>query len=143
MHPYWHARRTNLQTQVLTDTARKALDAADLIALRDALGRLLAESFDIASALTSTFFVEDFLAMVLAQGKQALAVQTILRELGFGRHARPLLLAYEAAVANRPDMLGELEPEVQVAAKHMFDRLTGQAKKRKQRVRKAPKGEGV
>ena len=62
--------------------------------------------------------------MVLAQGKQATAVLDLLRELGFSRHARPLLLAFEAAVENRPDMLTELEPEVQRAAQLMFDRLS-------------------
>ena len=46
-----------------------------------------------------------------------------LRELGFAKQARPLLLAFEAAMNNRPDMLTELEPELQRAARLMFDRL--------------------
>jgi tetratricopeptide (TPR) repeat protein len=121
---YWHEKHADLQTRVFTNAAKLALDAANLPALREALSQLLAESVDIPSALASTHFVEGFLAEVLAQGKQAAAVLDLLRELGFARHARPLLLAFEAAVANRPDMLAELEPEVQRAALRMFERLS-------------------
>ena len=109
---------------MFTDAAHFALDAANLPALQETLSQLLAESVDIASALTSTHFVEGFLAVVLAQGKQATPVHDLLRELGFARHARPLLLAFEAALANRPEMLTELEPEVQRAAQLMFNRLS-------------------
>ena len=121
---HWHKRHADLQTRVLTNAAKLALDAENLPALQETLRQLLAESADIASALASTHFVEGFLAGVLAQGKQAAAVLDLLRELGFARHARPLLLAFEAAVANRPDMLTELEPEVQRAALRMFERLS-------------------
>ncbi|GAB7268534.1 hypothetical protein DZS_02680 [Dickeya ananatis] len=46
-----------------------------------------------------------------------------LRELGFEKHARPLLLAFEAINENRQEMLDALEPEVQGAAKRMWKRL--------------------
>ena len=119
-----HKLRTNAQTRALVSNVKLALDAADLLALHEALSQLLVKSVDIASALASTHFVEGFLAVVLAQGKQSTAVLDLLRELGFARHARPLLLAFEAAVENRPDMLTELEPEVQRAALLMFERLS-------------------
>jgi len=135
-HPYWRERRANLQTRLCTGAARQALAAGNLPALRDALGRLLTESADLASALVSKHFVEDFLAPMLTQGGQATAVLDMLRNLDYGKHARPLLLAFEAAVANRPDMLSELEPEVQRAARLMFDRLTGRTNKRKPAVKR-------
>jgi tetratricopeptide (TPR) repeat protein len=124
LNSYWHEKRVDLQTRVFANAAKLALDAANLPALQEALSQLLDESRDIATALASTHFVEAFLVEVLAQGKQAASVLDLLRELGFARHARPLLLAFEAAVANRPDMLTELEPEVQRAALRMFERLS-------------------
>ncbi|MDB5868328.1 MAG: hypothetical protein JWP96_660 [Polaromonas sp.] len=123
LHPYWQERRVNLQTRLCTDAARQALETDNLPALHAVLGQLLAESVDLASALVSKPFIEDFLAKVLAQGQQAAAVLDALRDLGYAKHARPLLLAFEAVMKNRPDMLGELEPEVQHAARLMFDRL--------------------
>lgn len=68
-------------------------------------------------------FVENFLAKVPRQGKQAVAVLEALRELGFAKLARPLLLAFEAAMDYRSYMLAELEPEVQRATRLMFDWL--------------------
>ena len=140
----WHELRSDTQTRELVSNAQFALETSNSPKLQDALSRLLSESVDIASALASTHFVEDFLAVVLAQGKQATPVLELLRELGFSRHARPLLLAFEAAAAKRPDMLTELEPEVQRAAQLMFERLsvpTGSAKTNKpaaKRQKKAP-----
>ncbi len=125
LHPYWKERRVNLQTQLCTSAASQALAIGNLPALRDALGKLLAESADLASALVSKQFVEDFLAPLLVQGEQAVVVLDMLRSLDYGKHARPLLLAFEAAVEDRSEMLSELEPEVQRAAQRMFKRLTG------------------
>ena len=122
-HPHWQERHANLQTRLCAEAARQALETGDLPALHAALAQLLTESVDLAAALVSKPFIEDFLAKVLAQGKQPAAVLEALRELGFAKHARPLLLAFEAAMNNRPDMLTELEPEVQRAAHLMFDRL--------------------
>lgn len=122
-HPYWQERHTNLQARLCSDSARQALETDDLPALHTALAQLLAESVDLAAALVSKPFIEDFLAKVLTQEKQAAVVLEALRELGFAKQARPLLLAFEAAMNNHPDMLAELEPEVQRAARLMFDRL--------------------
>ena len=122
---YWRERHASLQARLCTDAARQALETGKLPALHAALGQLLAESVDLAAALVSEPFIEGFLAKVVAQGQQAAAVLDALRELGYAKHARPLLLAFEAAMKNRPDMLGELEPEVQHAARLMFDRLKG------------------
>ena len=121
--PYWRERRTNLQARLCADTARRALETGNLPAMHAALDQLLAESVDLATTLVSKPFIEDFLAKILAQGQQAAAVLDALRDLGYARHARPLLLAFEAVMKNRSDMLGELEPEVQHAARLMFDRL--------------------
>ena len=120
----WREGRMDMQTRVLSNSAKRTMDARDWPALHNALSKLLAESVDIASALASTHFVEDFLAPALASHDQATVVLDLLRELSFARHARPLLLAFEAAVSKRPDMLTELEPEVQRAAQLMFERLT-------------------
>lgn len=122
-HPYWRERHANLQARLCADSARQALEAGDLPALHGALAQLLADSVDLAAALVSKPFIEDFLAKVLTQKKQAAALLEALRELGFAKQARPLLLAFEAAMNNRPDMLTELEPELQRAARLMFDRL--------------------
>ncbi len=73
--------------------------------------------------MVSEYFVEGFLALVLADC-HGTAVLAVLRELGFERHARPLLLALEAAIESRADKLAELEPEIRAAAQQMFERLT-------------------
>ncbi len=57
--------------------------------------------------------------------QQGTTLLAALRAQGYERYTRPLLLAFEAALTNRPDMLAELEPEVQTAAQRMFARLTG------------------
>ena len=93
--------------------------------MREALSRLLSESADLTIALVSNHFVEDFLAPVLRNKAQAQTLLATLRELGYEKHARPLLLACSAALEGRPDMLAELEPELQGAARLMFERLTG------------------
>ncbi len=136
LHPDRKEWRVNLQTRLCASAARQALTAGNLPALRDALGKLLAESADLASALVSKHFVEDFLAPLLEQGEQAATVLDMLRCLDYGKHARPLLLAFEAVVEDRSDMLSELEPEVQRAARRMFERLTGSQVKSKPPVKR-------
>ena len=138
----WREGRMDMQTRVLSNSAKRTMDARDWPALHNALSKLLAESVDIASALASTHFVEDFLASALVQDDHANAVLELLRELGFATHARPLLLAFEAAVSKRPDMLTELEPEVQRAAQLMFERLsvpTGSVKTNKPAAKRPKK----
>lgn len=119
-----------LQTRRHLGAARQALDDGNQHALHDALGRLIADHGVIAASLVSAHFVENFLATVLADGHMATVVLTTMRDLGYEKHARPLLLAFEAAIEDRPAMLAELEPEVQTAATRMFERLragTGEA----------------
>lgn len=116
----WHVE---LHTRLCTSNALQALEASNASALRDALNQLFTASTDLPSALVNGHFVESFLAVVLQQA-QATTVRDILVDLGITRHARPLLLAFEAAIENRPDMLRELEPEIQSAALQMYKRLT-------------------
>lgn len=131
LSPWWKQRRANLQTRICTDNARQALEADNQPALREAMRHLIAETTDIAAILVSTQFVESFLTPLLKNTQSAKAVFDAMRELGYEKHARPMLLAFEAAMTNRPDMLDELEPEIQGAAKHMFDRLSGKKPKKK------------
>ena len=58
---------------------------------------------------------------------QARAVLGLLRDLGYAEAAQPVLLALEAAVEGRRDMLDVLVPEVKKAALLMYERLTRQA----------------
>ncbi|MES9902835.1 MAG: hypothetical protein ABW168_09140, partial [Sedimenticola sp.] len=113
-----------LQSRLCREAVRQALDTRDPAALRDALSRLLDESPDIAASLVSKAFVEELLAPLLADEKKALAVLDTMRGLGYEKHARPMLLAFEAALHNLEEMLTELEPEIQVATTRMFKRLT-------------------
>jgi len=140
LHPYWRERRADLYTRLCATAALQALAAGSMSALRAALSRLLAEADDLAAALVSEHFIEGFLAPVLAGGLSAATLLELLRELGYEKHARPLLLAFEAAMEKRPDKLADIEPEIQGAAQHMYERLSGGAKKRATRRRKsAPK----
>lgn len=116
-------RRVEPPTRLGIAGAREVLDAGDTPILREALTRLLAETDDIAAALASEAFVEGFLAPALAVG-QGRTLLAVLRDLGYDRHARPLLLACEAVLEKRQDRLADLEPEVRGAAQHMFARLT-------------------
>lgn len=122
---YCQERYAQAQTRLQTQTARDALQANDLSSAREALRQLLAESVDLSAALASAHFVEEFLGPLLSQTEQAQAVLALLTELGYTQAARPLLLALEAAVDSRQDMLAVLEPEVKKAALRMFERLTG------------------
>ncbi|MDG4594750.1 MAG: tetratricopeptide repeat protein, partial [Candidatus Contendobacter sp.] len=113
-----------LKDHALVESVQRALRANDPTALREALRRLRAESTE-AGTWVDEALVEGVLAPALTKGTAARALLELLRELGFEPSARPLLLAFEAAIANRPQSLDELEPEVQGAAKRMFQRLTG------------------
>ncbi len=127
---WWQAQRDELHTRIATTAARRALESGTLPAMREALQRLLDESTDIAATLISVQFVEGFLVPLLAKSQDAKCVLDVMRELGYEKHARPLLLALEAAVLNRPEMLAELEPEVQLSTKIMFMRLSGKKRKK-------------
>lgn len=137
---WWKGIRANLQTRICTEAAWKSLESGNQTALREVLSRLLSESTDIAATLVSTQFVESFLAPLLKNARYAKTVLDAMRNLGYEKHARPMLLAFEAALANRSDMLTELEPEIQGAAKHMYERLVGKKPKKKRTTAKKIKG---
>ena len=125
-HPYCLGQLVDIQTQICTKKALEALYEGQETVLRDLLLGLQNDSADLSAAFASTHFVEEFLAPVLKQRQHAELVLGLLREMNAEKFARPLLIAFEAAVSNRPEMLVELEPELQRATKHMFDRLIAQ-----------------
>lgn len=124
MHPYWRSRYTEVQARLASTAAQQALATGNAGALAEALAHLATQAVDLAAALVSPAFIEDFLASSLKDAHQAETLLAALRAAGYDRHGRPLLLAYEAAMRNSPDILTELEPEVQVASQRLYDRLT-------------------
>ncbi len=136
---FWRKQRAVVQTRLSVADAHQALTAGNLTALRDVFSKMLAKSADLAFALVSKHFVEDFLATLFAQGEQSRIVLDTLRSLDYAKHARPLLLAFEAAVEDRSEMLSELEPEVQRAAQRMYERLTGRKAERKPPIKRPAK----
>lgn len=106
--------------------------------LRDTLTRLLTETEDIPAALVSEHFIEGFLAPALANTSNATTLLALLREMGFDKHARPLLLAFEAALEQRPERLTDLEPEIQGATRHMYERLTAKPQEGKGKMGRSP-----
>ncbi len=92
--------------------------------LAELLEVIAAESVDLPATLASSCFVEDLLGRALQDKQQAGLLLSVLRRQGFELHARPLLLAFEAAIEQRPEMLSELEPEVRNAAQRLYRRLT-------------------
>jgi tetratricopeptide (TPR) repeat protein len=125
MHPYWRIRYTEVQARLASTAAQQAMANGNAAALTETLTHLATRAaVDLAAALVSPAFIEEFLAPSLKDAHQAETLLTALRAAGYDRHARPLLLAYEAALNNSPDMLSELEPEVQGAARRLHDRLT-------------------
>lgn len=141
-HPRWGEKRANLQIRICAEAVQKALQSGNQADLRRALSRLLTESADIAVSLVSAQFIEQFLAPLLKNVQQAGTVLAAMRESGYEKYARPMLLAFEAAITHRPEMLSELEPEIQVAAKHMYDRLAGNKPKKKRAAVKKEKKAG-
>lgn len=125
MYPYWRSRYTDVQARLASTATQQALATGNAGALAEALAHLATQAVDLAAALVSPAFIEDFLATSLKDAHQAETLLAALRTEGYDRHARPLLLAYEAALRNNPDILTELEPEVQVASQRLYDRLTG------------------
>ncbi|MFM9970386.1 MAG: AAA family ATPase [Burkholderiales bacterium] len=127
------------QVQRCIGAARGALEDRDFAALRESLGKFLSESFDFPASVVSRHFVEDFLAPLLTHGERAKIVLNAMLSLSYAKCARPLLLALEAAVEGRSEMLSELEPEVQRAAQEMFLRLTGKLADKKQPLKRPGK----
>jgi len=141
--PLVREQHTNLQARICTNTVQRALETNNQPALLEALSRLLSESSDIATTLVSTQFVESFLSPLLKNVQHAKTVLDAMRDLGYEKHARPMLLAFETALSNRPDMLAELEPEIQGATKLMYERLLGEKPKKKRIAVKKTKSVGA
>ncbi|WPD74061.1 tetratricopeptide repeat protein [Dickeya fangzhongdai] len=123
LSPFWREACVSIQVMRYIEPTLRALEVDNWQAVSETLRRLLSETSDIAAALVSLGFVEDFLAVILSDHQKAAQLLSTLRELGFEKHARPLLLAFEAINENRQEMLDALEPEVQGAAKRMWKRL--------------------
>ncbi len=123
LYPSRQELRTETVARFCAQLAQPALDRQDEAALTQALSRLTQELPDPADALVTTAFVEGFLGEVLAQAPQGELLLRVLRAQGFDRYARPLLLAFDAALHQRADMLDELEPELQTATKILYQRI--------------------
>ena len=122
-YSYWQERHRRLVDQPLLDASQQALQLGNLSAVRESLNELLLRVEDISATLAGDAFIEDVLAPALADEHKALAVLGLLWGLGYDKHARPLLLAFEAAVEKRPEALEDLEPEVRAAARRLYQRL--------------------
>lgn len=121
---YWRNRRTDLAIRRSIAPLRQAPATENMTAMREAFAALIAGSDDdIAATLASKPIVEELLGQALADSRQATTLLGVMQELGFDKYARPLLLAYAAAVENRRDALDELEPEIRSASHRMYERL--------------------
>ena len=125
---YWQSQLDKLHARRSAIAATQALSIGSFADTRAALDKLLADAADLPTALASQAFVERFLAPLLANPTQAASVLGLLHGVGYDRHARPLLLAFEAAIDGKPELLDALEPETRNAAKRMYERLTKAAK---------------
>lgn len=119
----WRNRRSALEIRLRLRSSRQALADGDLQAVKDSLADILAQADDVPATLASPAFVQGLLGQALANPKHAAAMGEMLKELGLDKTARPLLLAYEAALENQEAALDALEPEVRLAAKLLYGQL--------------------
>ena len=126
---YWQSQLDKLHARRGTIAATRALSVGSFAEARAAMEKLLADAADLPAALASQAFVESFLAPLLANPTQAASVLGLLHGVGYDRHARPLLLAFEAAIDGKAELLDALEPETRNAAKRMYERLTKATKR--------------
>ena len=120
---FWQERQREPKIARLALSARDALTRGQEADLTLALDTLLTLADSPSSVFGSSGVVRELLAPVLAEGSRAGALLDAMRRQGWARHARPLLLAYEAALVQRPALLDELEPEVRSASKRLYARL--------------------
>ena len=128
-YPCLSAKHADLRASIYAAASRHAFASGDPAALRNALTCLIADPVDIAAVLVSRHVIEDFLAPALVNVRSIPMLLNEMRDLGYEKHARPLVLAFEAAMMDRADLLTELEPEIQAATIHMFGRLRSMAVK--------------
>ena len=119
----WRNRRSALEIRLRLGSSRQALADGDLQAAKDSLAGILAQGDDVPAVLASPAFVQGLLGQALANPRHAAAMGEMLKELGLDKTARPLLLAYEAALENQEAALDALEPEVRLAAKLLYGQL--------------------
>ena len=124
-HSWRQKQQANLQVRLCGNALRQALTTMDLAALQAALTQLLEASMDVAASLVSRAFVEELLVPLLADKKEAEVVLQAMRDSGYEKYARPMLLAFEVALHDREAMLEELEPEIKTATRRIFERLVG------------------
>jgi tetratricopeptide (TPR) repeat protein len=110
--------------QLFTQKAMSELADNQLNVVKARLRNLMNDVSDLSSTFATEHFVEGFLTLALKQKHQATFVLDVLREMNADRFARPLLIAFEAAIEGKAANLDELEPELQRAAKLMYERLT-------------------
>lgn len=119
---YRRRRLQELRARRALTRAQDALAVDDWPQVRETLHQLPAAADELASWLASPALVEGLVGQALARGQGAILLG-LLRELGFERRARPLLLALEARLAGNEDSFVEAEPEIRRAAKLLFRRL--------------------
>jgi Flp pilus assembly protein TadD/energy-coupling factor transporter ATP-binding protein EcfA2 len=110
--------------KIFVSDALTALKQKDKDCLNQVMLNLQHKLLNLPRGLASESFVEEFLKISLNDASQAKAVINSLREMNCEKHSRPLLLAFEAALANQRASLKDLEPELQAAAERMYQRLT-------------------
>lgn len=119
----WRDFYTDVRVFKVMPRLESTISSGDLVGLREALNEL----FDFPDFITvlsvNKIFVEGFLSDILENQEVAVEVLNYLKDRGFERHARPLLLAFEAAIRSEPASIDNLEPEIQGATRLMYRRL--------------------
>ncbi|UGQ47102.1 tetratricopeptide repeat protein [Massilia endophytica] len=123
LEPFWEGQRLKVVTRKAVAAATEALERKDAAALAAAMEPMFMESEHIAAIAVSEEFIEGLLGPALAVPERAVLLHAELKRRGFDRHARPLRLAFEAALTGQAALLDELEPELQAATKAMLARL--------------------
>jgi len=126
---YWRQRRNDVLAATIAGRAHKALLTEGAAAARSVLTELAVADVPLPALLATGGFETELLIPALAKRPLAADLLRVLRELGFDRHARPLLLAFEAALEDRPAALDTLEPELRTATQQIYARLTAKVQK--------------
>lgn len=122
---YWHNFYTDAHVVVAMEDFLKAISDDDLSAIEVILLSLFENVGSVRDVALNSVFVEEFLFRLLEHKKLAEGVLILLRNSGFDREARPLLLAFEAAISSGLQSIENLEPEVKSATLHMYRRIVG------------------
>lgn len=120
---HWQMARNRTATAKLARSVLGGLRSGDETAVRAALTEFLTRSDAVLEILAGDVFLDRLLVPALATADQAQTLLRILLDLGFDKIARPLLMAFEAAVLREPKSLDSLEPEVRDVAKRIHSAL--------------------